>query len=128
MGAKTLSVLGHHEISAENAGKIIDELGLPNDYSDEEVASALEWVITTVLGPSVPGHFNYVHDLPSLLRILKILLVVAAEDQAFVLEAFKLKPLPGIESPGAENAKELILLILENQRAIELIRDSQPEE
>lgn len=125
MGAKTLSVLGHNKVFAENAGKIIDELCPPEGYTDEEVATALEWVIENGLNGNV-CRLNSYRELGNVLRVLKLILTLTGEDLVFFLETHGLKPLPRIESVDAEKIQKLILLILEKQSAIELIRDAFP--
>lgn len=126
MGAKTLGVLGHHQVSAENAGKIIDELGLPEGYTDEEVAAALEWVIINGLSGRAVCCLNCYHELESVLRALKLMLTLEGEDLDFFLKIHKLAPLPRVEPVEAKKIQKLIFLILERQSAIELIRDAFP--
>lgn len=125
MNAKILSVLGHHRVSAENAGKIIDELSLPEVSTDEETAAALNWVIENGLNGKV-CRLNPYHELESILRVLKLILSLKGEDLNFFLEVHGLMPLPEVEATEAGKIQKLILSILEKQSTIELIRDAFP--
>lgn len=125
MSAKTLSVLGHHRVSAENAGKIIDELSLPEGSTDEETAAALDWVIENGLNGKV-CRLNPYHELESILRVLKLMLSLTGEDLSFFLGVHGLTPLPEVESTETEKIQGLILSILEKQGAVVLIRDAFP--